>query len=130
MSESRRPLNAEELEELRERLLKRKDELWQEVREALLHQIGEEYQDMIRTVRDLEDLVQADLNEEVILGALQSRKMELEAIAQALWRMDKGEYGKCLDCGRWIRFQRLKVRPWSSYCTDCKKKREKQGLEA
>ncbi len=130
MPKSRRPLTAEELKELQERLLKRKDELWEEVRESLLHQLGEEYQDVIRTVGDDVDLAQAGVNEELILSALQSRKMMLEGIAQALWRMDKGEYGKCLDCGRWIRFQRLRARPWSSYCTDCKNKREKQGLEA
>jgi DnaK suppressor protein len=127
MARERRPPTEEELIEFRDLLLRKKEGLWEEVRDTLLHEVGEEYQDRIQTIRDQEDLVQAGIQEETVLGILDARKSELEGIAQALWRMDAGEYGKCLECGRWIRHKRLRVRPWSSYCTDCKKKMERSG---
>ncbi len=120
----RRPLTREEINELKERLLKRKEELWETVRETLLHEIGDKYQDVVQTIGDVEDLAKADLDEETIFEVLKARKTELEAISQALWQMEKGEYGRCLNCKRWIRFKRLQIRPWSSYCTDCKRKLE------
>jgi DnaK suppressor protein len=124
MSGERRKLTPEELAELRDRLLQRKAELWVEVRKDLLHTLGEEYQDQIQTVREEEDLAQADLQEEIVLGTLEPRKAELEAIADALWLMEKGEYGRCPDCGRWVRFKRLELMPWALRCTDCQRKRE------
>ncbi len=127
MGRERRPLKAEELEELRDRLLRRRDELWDEIRRDLFKRLGAEYQEIIQTVKDEEDLAKADLDSDTVLEVLSARKKELESIAQALWRMDKGEYGKCLECGRWIRFKRLQVAPWASYCRDCKARLEQVG---
>ncbi|HID98577.1 MAG TPA: TraR/DksA family transcriptional regulator [Thermodesulfobacteriaceae bacterium] len=128
MSRERRPLTGKEVQEFKQKLLEQKERLWQEIRETLLGKIGRDYQDQIRSVNEWEDLAQIDLLEETVLGVLEAQKEELEAIAQALWRIDNDEYGRCLECGKWIRYKRLQIRPWSSYCTDCKGRKEKKGI--
>jgi DnaK suppressor protein len=44
---------------------------------------------------------------------------ELEAVQQALARMDKGEYGTCSDCGKPIALRRLMIAPAATRCLDC-----------
>ena len=124
MAKTRRPLKPEEVERFRKDILGKREELWNEIKKDLVERVGEEYQDLINTVKDEEELAQIDLQEETVLGVVESRKEELEAIAQALWRIEHGELGKCLECGRWICLERLRVRPWASYCLECK-----EGLE-
>ncbi len=125
MAKTRRPLTPEEIEEFRKELLNKKEQLWNEIKKDLIEKVGEEYQELINTVKDEEELAQIDLHEETILGVVEARKKELEAISQALWRIEHGEFGKCLECGRWICIERLKVRPWALYCLECKEKLEK-----
>ena len=125
MAKTRRPLKPEEIQAFREEILKKKEELWNQIKQDLMERVGKEYQDLINTVKDEEELAQIDLNEETVLGVLETRKKELEAMSQALWRIDHGEFGKCLQCGRWICLERLQVRPWAVFCLECKEKMER-----
>ena len=50
---------------------------------------------------------------------------ELDQIDQALKRIEAGEYGKCLKCGKQIEEKRLEVNPSAVYCSECQKKIEK-----
>ncbi|HOY56042.1 MAG TPA: TraR/DksA C4-type zinc finger protein [bacterium] len=47
---------------------------------------------------------------------------ELQDIEDALKRMAAGIYGVCKYCGKKIDEDRLKIRPTSSACVECKKK--------
>ncbi|HID28489.1 MAG TPA: RNA polymerase-binding protein DksA [Desulfobacterales bacterium] len=51
------------------------------------------------------------------------RKLILK-IRDALDRMDKGTYGICETCGSEISIKRLKARPVTTQCIDCKTKEE------
>ncbi len=44
---------------------------------------------------------------------------ELDAVGQALARMEQGRYGHCSDCGVTIPFDRLKAEPWAQRCVAC-----------
>ncbi len=125
MAKTRRALKPEEIAEFKELLLKKRQELWEEIKNDLKSRVSQEYHELLDTVKDEEELAQIDLQEEVVLGVLEARKSELEAISQALWRIEHGEFGKCIECGRWICLERLKVRPWASYCLECKERLEK-----
>ena len=46
----------------------------------------------------------------------------LQAIEEALWRIEKGTYGVCRDCGEPIAEARLKAIPWTRVCITCKEK--------
>ncbi|WP_052460462.1 TraR/DksA family transcriptional regulator [Microbacterium gorillae] len=47
---------------------------------------------------------------------------ELAAIAAARVRMDAGEYGVCIDCGRAIPVARLRARPFATRCVACEER--------
>ena len=50
--------------------------------------------------------------------------MLLKKIRTALAAIASKEYGICEDCGEEISIERLKARPVTSFCIDCKTKRE------
>ena len=59
--------------------------------------------------------------------ALRMRDREsklIRKIRYALKRMDEGVFGICELCGEEIAIGRLKVRPVTTYCVDCKRVRE------
>jgi len=45
-------------------------------------------------------------------------------IKEALERIEQGTYGVCEDCGEEISTERLKARPVTTLCIDCKKRQE------
>lgn len=67
---------------------------------------------------------QADGNNEVHiqLKLKQTDAKILQAIEEALARIDKGAYGACRDCGEPISPARLKAIPWTRVCITCKEK--------
>ena len=48
-------------------------------------------------------------------------------IHEALERIDNKTYGICDDCGEYISEPRLKARPVTTLCIDCKKKQETEN---
>jgi RNA polymerase-binding transcription factor DksA len=46
-------------------------------------------------------------------------RASLDAVTDALARIDDGTYGRCCDCGRWIAFERLLAIPEASRCVSC-----------
>ena len=67
---------------------------------------------------------QADGNNEVHiqLKLKQTDAKILQAIEEALARLDKGTYGSCRDCGEPISPARLHAIPWTRVCITCKEK--------
>ena len=67
---------------------------------------------------------QASGNNEVHI-ALKLRQTDakiLQAIEEALERIEKGTYGICRDCGERIAEARLNAIPWTRVCITCKEK--------
>ena len=48
----------------------------------------------------------------------------LQAIEEALLRIDNGTYGVCRDCGEPISEARLNAIPWTRSCITCKEKQK------
>jgi DnaK suppressor protein len=71
---------------------------------------------------DLAD--QADGNNEVHiqLKLKQTDAKILQAIEEAVVRIEKGTYGVCRDCGEPISPARLDAIPWTRVCITCKEK--------
>lgn len=55
-------------------------------------------------------------------GKERASEAELASIHSALARMDRGEYGICMDCGETISKDRLDVLPFTSHCRACARK--------
>jgi DnaK suppressor protein len=118
-------LSPEKLNEVKERLLDRKRRLWQEVKQQLKSNIGDGYQEMLAAARDEEDQATVSLMAETNLTLLGPKRQELEAIEEALNRIEGGSYGHCEVCGQSIEPRRLEIMPEAPLCRNCMSHREK-----
>jgi DnaK suppressor protein len=118
-------LSPERLSEVKERLLERKRRLWREVKDQLKSNIGNGYQEMLATARDEEDQATVSLMAETNLTLLGPKRQELEAIEEALLRLENGSYGHCEVCGQSIEPRRLEIMPETPLCRNCMSHREK-----
>src|ERR687889_1745356 len=73
---------------------------------------------------DLADQASGNNEVHIQLKLKQTDAKILQAIEEALWRIEKGTYGICRDCGEPIAEARLNPIPWARVCITCK---EKQG---
>jgi DnaK suppressor protein len=117
--------SSEKMDEVKERLLDRKRRLWQEVKQQLRSNIGDGYQEMLAAARDEEDQATVSLMAETNLTLLGPKRQELEAIEDALNRLESGEYGYCEVCGQPIEPRRLEIMPETPLCRNCMSHREK-----
>jgi len=122
---NRRRLTGEELDGVRENLSERKKTLWNEVLHDLTHEAGEINREAVDTIRESGDRAMGELMESSLLHLVEMKARELEAIEAALNRIDSGEYGRCMDCGRWIRPARLEVQPFAVRCIKCQEEKER-----
>lgn len=111
-------------EALRKMLTEKKLEIWNDVKDKLFKQLGNEYGSEMDTVLDEGDKALSDLAEETGLALVDLRKGTLEKIDHALKKLEEGTYGICEDCGNDISEQRLKALPFAVHCVECKQKRE------
>ncbi len=118
-------LSPERQAEVKERLVSRKRRLWLEVKQQLKSGIGNGYQEMLATARDEEDQAAVSLLAETQLSLLGPKRQELEAIEEALQRLENGNYGQCESCGLAIEPRRLEIMPETPLCRNCQSQREK-----
>ena len=71
---------------------------------------------------DLADQASGNNEVHIQLKLKQTDAKILQAIEEALVRMDKGTYGVCRDCGEPIAAARLLAIPWTRVCIACKNK--------
>jgi DnaK suppressor protein len=71
---------------------------------------------------DLADQASGNNEVHIQLKLKQTDAKILQAIEEALWRIDKGTYGMCRDCGERIAPARLNAIPWTRVCITCKEK--------
>jgi DnaK suppressor protein len=71
---------------------------------------------------DLADQASGNNEVHIQLKLKQTDAKILQAIEEALWRIEKGTYGVCRDCGEQIARARLDAIPWTRVCIGCKAK--------
>ena len=71
---------------------------------------------------DLADQASGNNEVHIALKLKQTDAKILQAIEEALVRMEKGTYGICRDCGDPIAAARLGAIPWTRVCITCKQK--------
>jgi DnaK suppressor protein len=71
---------------------------------------------------DLADQASGNNEVHIQLKLKQTDAKILQAIEEALLRIDKGTYGVCRDCGEAIAPARLDAIPWTRVCKTCKEK--------
>ena len=71
---------------------------------------------------DMADQASGNNEVHIALKLKQTDAKILQAIEEALWRLEKGTYGLCRDCGEPIAPARLNAIPWTRVCISCKEK--------
>ncbi len=71
---------------------------------------------------DLADQASGNNEVHIQLKLKQTDAKILQAIEEALYRMEQGTYGACRDCGEEIAAARLNAIPWTRVCITCKEK--------
>ncbi len=110
---------------MREVLIKRRDAL----RKALAGDLS-----MLKELReqssgDVVDFALDSAQDEISSQLAEVESRELSHIDKALDRMRQGEYGKCEVCETNIPMARLQALPYATFCIDCQREAEKQGLD-
>ena len=73
---------------------------------------------------DMADQASGNNEVHIALKLKQTDAKILQAIEEALMRIDKGTYGVCRDCGEMIAPARLDAIPWTRVCISCKEKQK------
>ena len=73
---------------------------------------------------DMADQASGNNEVHIQLKLKQTDAKILQAIEDALHRIDEGTYGICRDCGEPIADARLSAIPWTRVCITCKEKQK------
>ncbi|MCK4265182.1 TraR/DksA C4-type zinc finger protein [Candidatus Babeliales bacterium] len=107
------------LRKMKERLLSKRAEF-----SAFLKKMSEEGSKRERQIMDSADEASA-LNMENLQSSIQNTEIsEAKLIEEALLRIDKGEYGVCISCGKPISDTRLEHSPYAARCISCQETHE------
>ncbi|MEI6667640.1 MAG: TraR/DksA family transcriptional regulator [Acidobacteriota bacterium] len=71
---------------------------------------------------DLADQASGNNEVHIQLKLKQTDAKILQAIDEAVVRLEKGTYGLCRDCGEPVSSARLNAIPWTRVCITCKEK--------
>lgn len=123
--QTRRKMDPEELSAIKNSLLERKQTLWREVIADLENDAGKDHGNLIDTIKENGDMGLEELRQGNAFALIELKYDELLKIEEALERIEEGEYGRCADCKRWIRPERLRVVPYAIRCRDCQAEYEK-----
>jgi DnaK suppressor protein len=102
-------------EAIRERLLRRREELRKRASEAsadLRHEADPLSADFAEQVTQRE-------NDDVLGAISDSARVELQQVEEALRRLARGRYGSCAACGEAIEPERLSAVPYTDRCRSC-----------
>ena len=105
----------------RDRLLERRESLFSQVTEA---EMSSRERDLEAT-QDPADMAANAYTKELLISMSANDRRLLELIDEALVRVEKGEYGECVNCGEIVTEKRLDAVPWARYCLKCQDLQER-----
>ena len=114
---------------MRERELKHFQGLLQEKLDELLKEADRTVDGMGENREqfpDPTDRASLEGNRNLTLRIRDRERKLISKIDEAIGRIDDGSYGKCEECGSDIGIERLRARPVTTLCIDCKSLQEAQ----
>lgn len=82
------------------------------------------------TFPDPTDRASMESNRDSVLRIRDRERKLIFKIEEALRRLDDGKYGICEECGEKIGIERLKARPVTTLCIECKSSQEIEERKA
>ena len=114
-------MNKKQLEFFKNLLFKRREDLAGEARETV-----DEMTDDDETFPDPNDRATLESDRNFVLRIRDRERKLIAKIEQALERVENGTFGICEDCGEDISEGRLKARPVTTLCIQCKQEQEQR----
>ncbi len=114
-------MRAKDKKLFRQALLEKRAELISVVQKT------EEYGRQVNTEAvgmDLADKASSSYTKEFMFSKSDSDRQLLQQVVDALRRLDKGEFGECMNCGEAVERKRLEAVPWSPFCLACQAEAE------
>lgn len=110
-----RPLTAKQIQDLRDLLVEKREELQATVQRKKEQeiQVGES------EIGDEADIATRSVEKELLFETTDTEKQTLDMVEAALIRIEKGVYGNCESCHNPISKMRLEYTPWVRYCISC-----------
>lgn len=119
-----------ELNEFKKIILKRKEEINDEIRHISEDTLKKSQKDASGDISGytyhMADVATDNYDREFSLGLASSDRQSLYDLNDALKRIEDGAFGICEDCKRLITRVRLKAVPQARLCIKCQEKREKR----
>jgi DnaK suppressor protein len=73
---------------------------------------------------EYEENAQMEQADYTLYHLVENQRLELQLIDLALKKIDLGAFGRCIDCGTEIPFDRLQALPFATRCAECATRRE------
>ena len=119
-------LTQEQINRIRDLLLERKQNIESNIHRSFTRFLEDSTEET--TVVDVRGGAESrvDVGKEMSFQVISRRSAELKQIKDALFRIEKGEYGICEECSNPIRFERLLAMPFAPMCRDCQQESEQR----
>ncbi len=105
-------------DDIRTELQRQRAELLEEAGDVLTHRPE------VETFPDVTDQASAEVDQNFVLRLKEREQKLLKKIDEALDRLSTNTYGICEHCGQEIPYKRLKARPVTTLCIECKTQQE------
>jgi DnaK suppressor protein len=109
-----------DVDRFRRKLLEKQEQLLTEINRTA--ESAREYPET-GAVDVVDQSVASERKESLFQQADRNRRL-LNQVQSALTRIQRGNYGLCLDCGELIEERRLEAVPWAAYCVDDQSRRD------
>lgn len=123
-------LNKKELAEFRKIVLKRKEEILDEIKHISEDTLKKSQKDASGDISGytyhMADVATDTYDREFSLGLASNERKLLYDLDDAIKRIEDGTFGICEDCKSLITKTRLKAVPYARLCVKCQEKQEKR----
>ena len=118
-------MNQEMYDYFRAVLNDRKKKLLEQANQTVTREVTNEQEHL----SDYADIATLESDRAFHLRIRDRERKLIKKIDQALDRIEEGTFGFCDRCGEEIGIERLKARPVTIYCIDCKTKLEEEEID-
>jgi len=112
-------MNSRDQSRLRTVLSARREQL-----QTTLTRVQQEFRGATTTYADAADQAVASYEKNALHQQAEQMSRQLQLLDDALRRIDSGEYGECVMCGKDISIPRLEAIPWTKFCVECQELQE------
>ena len=95
----------------------------EEIRFSIAGEVREKYKSsqdhLTEQVADIADDAVQSYDRQLMMGLGEKEFGKLRLVEEAIEKIDRGQYGICLECEELIPEERLTVIPFASHCVDC-----------